>query len=69
MPALSGIHSDKPRWVDRSLAGANLMPDDFCPDARARIEYPTKTGIPTVKSSYVCIGAVCGPFPPPKSSH
>lgn len=56
MSAVSGIHSDKPKWVDHSLAGANLMPDDFCPDTKARIEFPTKSGTP-VRASYICIGA------------
>jgi hypothetical protein len=57
MSAVSGIHSDKPKWVDHSLAGANLMPDDFRPDTKARIEVPTKSGTP-VRASYICIGAV-----------
>ncbi|KAK4455160.1 alcohol dehydrogenase [Podospora aff. communis PSN243] len=55
MSAVSGIHSSKPKWADHSLAGANLMPDDFCPDPESRIEIPTKSGTP-VRASYLCVG-------------
>ncbi|KAI1304802.1 NADP-dependent oxidoreductase domain-containing protein [Xylaria venustula] len=56
MSATSGFHSSKPSRPDPKYDGKHLLPQSFCPDARARYSVPTKSGKP-IQMSYICIGA------------
>jgi aryl-alcohol dehydrogenase-like predicted oxidoreductase len=56
MSATAGFHSSKPTRVSEELNGKNIKDASFCPDAKARVSFPTSKGNP-VEASYVCIGA------------
>ncbi|KAI1427499.1 NADP-dependent oxidoreductase domain-containing protein [Xylaria sp. FL1777] len=56
MSATSGLHSSKPTRPDPKYDGTHLLPQSFCPDARARCSVPTKNGKP-IQMSYISIGA------------
>lgn len=55
MSAVSGIHSSKPKPVGPSLAGKNVLPQDFVPGPKDRHTVPSPKW--DIKASYVCIGA------------
>src|SRR5438105_1423543 len=54
MSAVAGIHSNKPNWVDGSLAGKNTLPLDEVPTAKSRISFPSAKQ--PVSASPLCVG-------------
>ncbi|KAF4980536.1 hypothetical protein FZEAL_3471 [Fusarium zealandicum] len=51
----SGLDSNKPNWVAPEHAGKNIWPESYCPEATARISFPTAKY--SVSASHICIGA------------
>ncbi|KAJ4128062.1 hypothetical protein NW768_008346 [Fusarium equiseti] len=55
MSAVSGLHSNKPKWADPEVAGDNIFPTPYCPTTLTRVEFPTAQR--PVAASNICIGA------------